>query len=639
MAGQTSDFFQRQDNARRRTHWLILLFVLAVFCIIAVLHFCAVLMFEMPWDDLATLGWVTIGVLGVVGLGTLYKISVLSSGGSAVAEMLGGKPVDLNSTDLKIRQLINVVEEMAIASGVPVPAIFVLEEEKGINAFAAGHAVGDAAVGVTRGCIDRLSRDELQGVIAHEFSHILNGDMRLNIRLMGVLFGILCLAVIGRVLLRAGADLSRGRSRNKNSGGFAAMLFGGGLALLVVGMIGVFFARLIQAAVSRQREYLADAAAVQFTRNPSGIGSALFKIGYGGGRLENPHTSEASHMFFASSISSYWAGLFATHPPVKQRLEAILPGFRPEMLETKKPPPQVESENNFSDSTSGGSTRSTPPPLPIPVNPQEWLGKVGTLNPAGIATAAAILASIPDEMHRAAHELQGACALIYSFLLSSDPSVRDRQLETVPLEETEKKETLRLFEMRGSLAADEEITLVELSLSALRGLSREQYRQFVNNLDTLIASDGQVHLYEFLIQTMVKRHLESYFNPISKPFIRHTRLSEILPDVTLLLFTLSQVGENEAEVREASYRRGLISLGEEAEGYSRSFPEIPGVAEVRDALGRLSESSMDLKRQILTACGEVVIHDGQVTHAEAQLIRVIADALDCPVPVLPRVRS
>src|SRR5471032_3060906 len=265
---------------------------------------------------------VALGTIAIILIGSSYKTMALAAGGSAVSEMMGGRLVKPNSTDPDERKLLNVVEEMAIASGVPVPQVYVMDDEDGINAFAAGHKPGDATVTVTRGCMKILSRDELQGVIVHEFSHILNGDMRLNLRLMGTIFGILCLAIIGRILLQTARG--GGRSRGQNP---LPIL---GLALLIIGYIGVFFGRLIQAAVSRQREFLADASSVQFTRNPNGITGALKKIGglgENGSRLAHAHSEEVSHMFFSNGISEAFIGLLETHPPLPGRIRVFDPNF------------------------------------------------------------------------------------------------------------------------------------------------------------------------------------------------------------------------------------------------------------------------------------------------------------------------
>lgn len=325
------DFFEHQAKARTKTTVLVVYFVIAIVAIIASVYLASLLIFHFAqarqqpglappalvlWDPRLFI-FVVVGTLGVVLIGSLYKTFVLSKGGSAVAESLGGRLLGAEPGDADERKLRNVVEEMAIAAGLPVPKIYVLDNDAGINAFAAGHAPGDAAIGITRGGMTLLTRDELQGVVGHEFSHLLNGDMRLNIRIMGILFGIVCLAVIGRVLLYSRGGGGRGRN---------PMVFVG-LALIVIGALGILFGRLIQAALSRQRELLADASAVQFTRNPAGLAGALKKIGSVGSKIDSAHAVEASHMFFENGLGKPFFGMMATHPPLEQRIRAIDPAW------------------------------------------------------------------------------------------------------------------------------------------------------------------------------------------------------------------------------------------------------------------------------------------------------------------------
>ncbi len=339
------DFFQSQDAARKKTKFLVVYFVVAVIGIIIAIYS---LLFPVlkygeqkgrqggsvydtrPIQQLRRPGFfqpdwflmVAAGVSGVILLGSGYKTLLLSCGGDAVARSIGGRRVDPNTGDADERKLINVIEEMAIASGIPVPEVYVMDEEPGINAFAAGKTFSDAAIGVSRGAMKLLNRDELQGVIAHEFSHILNGDMKLNLRLIGVLHGILVLAIIGRVILRSAAYSGRSSRDDRGAGAIFMIL---GLGLLVIGYIGVFFGHLIKSAVSRQREFLADASAVQFTRNPDGIGGALKKIGglsYGS-QLLSAHAEEVSHMTFGNSLPSGFMQSLATHPPLADRIKAI----------------------------------------------------------------------------------------------------------------------------------------------------------------------------------------------------------------------------------------------------------------------------------------------------------------------------
>lgn len=328
--GSPRGFFEQQDRARTRTTVLVIYFAISLVCIIAAVYLASVVIVfkthgNQPggspppefalWDPVIFL-YAVLGTLGVVILGSVYKIAALAKGGSVVAESLGGRLLSASPVDPSERQLLNVIEEMAIASGMAVPRVYVLDNESSINAFAAGHTPEDAAIGVTRGCMTLLNRDELQGVIGHEFSHIANGDMRLDMRIMGVLFGIVCLSVIGQVLIYTRG----GRGRNP--------LMFLGLALIVIGAIGVFFGRLIQAALSRQREFLADASSVQFTRNPAGLSAALQKLGGIGSQVKSAHAGEASHMFFGNGMGpSLLSAALSTHPPLAERIRAIDPSW------------------------------------------------------------------------------------------------------------------------------------------------------------------------------------------------------------------------------------------------------------------------------------------------------------------------
>jgi Zn-dependent protease with chaperone function len=332
------NFFEAQDRARRSTRRLVVLYLLATASIIVGVTLIITLalagfssstggsaLLPLIEQQAPLIAGVAILTTLVIAGATLFKTSMLSAGGGRVARDLGGTLISTDVQDPLRQRLRNVVEEIAIASGVPVPEIYVLEQENGINAFAAGFAPADAAIAVTRGTLELLDRDELQGVIAHEFSHILNGDMRLNIRLMGVLFGIMVLGLIGRIVLRGGRYSAFAASR-RNRGAPAVLIIG--LGLTILGAIGVFFARVIKASVSRQREYLADASAVQFTRQTAGLANALKKIGGydAGSYLQAADPEEVSHMLFGTG--SRLSGLFATHPPLTDRIQALDPGFR-----------------------------------------------------------------------------------------------------------------------------------------------------------------------------------------------------------------------------------------------------------------------------------------------------------------------
>jgi Zn-dependent protease with chaperone function len=455
------DFFEAQDRARRRTRRLVVLFVFAVAGTIAAGYFLAVALLRhsprhdrpdyiysrlddrMQWWYPDVFAGIAGATLAVVGFASLYKWSQMKQGGAAVAEMVGGRAVDPGTTDLRERRLLNVVEEMAIAAGIPMPAVYVLDEEPGLNAFAAGLTTADAAVAVTRGTLDKLSRDELQGVIAHEFSHILNGDMRLNVRITAIVFGILVIGLVGRGILRGlfyGRARPRGGGRDK--GGGIAVLVAVGLALLIIGYIGYFFGRLIQAAVSRQREFLADASAVQFTRNPLGIGGALKKIGgYAlGGTMIHNSAGEIGHFFIAQAFRSNFGGLWATHPPLDERIRAIEPQWDGRFFD---PPEVVDiARESFATAGFGGGTRypadetlrrvheaqpNIPPPRPVvrmAFEPVKAVGNIGALTDSHFRHAQLLLDAIPARLREAVRDPARAQAVVYGLL---PPATRSRR--------------------------------------------------------------------------------------------------------------------------------------------------------------------------------------------------------------------
>ena len=446
------DFFEHQAVARRNTGILVFYFCLAVMLIVAGTYLASAVIFNVAqsrsdprsgsplelWDP--TLCLCVAGItLTVIALGSLYKTLELRSGGAAVAETLGGRLIDSSTRDLDKRIVLNVVEEMAIASGTPVPPVYLLDEEKGLNAFAAGYSPDDAVIGVTRGCVQYLSRDELQGVIAHEFSHILNGDMRLNIRLIGIVHGILVIALTGYVLIRmlgSSSRHSRSSSDRGKGGGALAAIFLFGLALCVIGYVGVFFGRLIKSAVSRQREFLADSSAVQFTRSPDGIAGALKKIGglARGARVESPRAEQISHMFFGNALKASFLNAMSTHPPLDVRIQRIEPSFDgkyPKVARLRRTKadlhptrPEVDRQAQAIQGRKAAASSVGRRRHSFPFEPAQAIGGVGSPNLQHFTYAAALIASMPEPMVEAARESFGARAVIYGLLLDDDPQMR-----------------------------------------------------------------------------------------------------------------------------------------------------------------------------------------------------------------------
>ncbi|HEY5232980.1 MAG TPA: M48 family metallopeptidase [Verrucomicrobiae bacterium] len=650
------DFFERQDKARKKTRWLLIYFVVAVAAMIAAIYIVSLLIFsgvqphqhrfndEQPQFDL----WnpqiflaVALGTLAVVFIGSSYKTMALAAGGSAVSEMMGARLVSANSTDPDERKLLNVVEEMAIASGVPVPQVYVMDDENGINAFAAGHKPGDATVTVTRGCMKILSRDELQGVIGHEFSHILNGDMRLNLRLMGTIFGILCLAIIGRILLQTARGGGRGRGQNP-----LPIL---GLALLIIGYIGVFFGRLIQAAVSRQREFLADASSVQFTRNPGGITGALKKIGglgENGSRLSHAHSEELSHMFFSNGISEAFIGLLETHPPLTDRIRAFDPNFDGKFPEVRyddfdesggkiSKPKRAPMPNLFGGVLGGTILASGDMDEPPVIKPHRVLPNIGNPTPLHLEYAGQLHDALPENVKAAAREPLDSAALIYALLLSADANARANQIAGIgkrfspPVSE----KTAALFPDVAKIAAHVHLPIINLALGGLRQLSADRFQTFSQTLQWLIESDGTVEMFEFVLQKIVLRHLDSQFNGPQKSAVQFYSIKPLVPDCAIVLSAVANVSSDDAVEIEKAFETGAPYLrAPDGAGLNLLPKENCGVKEIDAALNRLAQAAPQIKKNLIEACVHTIGADGVIQEAEAELLRAISDTLDCPMP-------
>jgi Zn-dependent protease with chaperone function len=650
------DFFERQEKARHNTTLLVVYFVVAVAVLVGAVYLVVALIFggielknatdettAVPWSHAKMFLATAAGTLGVISAGSFFKTLSLARGGRAVAELLDGRLVNSNSTDAHERKLLNVVEEMAIASGVPVPQVYVMDGEAGINAFAAGHSASDAAISVTHGAMTLLTRDELQGVIAHEYSHLLNGDMKLNLRLMGLIFGILCLTVIGRILIRA---------RGKNAWPFLLL----GLALIIIGFVGVLFGRLIQAAVSRQREFLADASAVQFTCNPLGLAGALKKIGGAteGSELQSHRAEEVSHFFFANGLKSEFFG-FATHPPLEERIKALDPSFDgkfPRVVLPDTPaeaaPPPLPGVSPLVQPPPPPPPLPTakPPPLPmvrpppLPVSPamvaqQTIIADIGQPRTEHLQYAVDLHQAVPPSIQTAAHDPLGAHALVCAFLLAKDTAARERQLDELgrATSEAVRQETIRIWPALQEIPAHARIPLVDLALPALRRLSPAQFEQFRGAVNALIASDNETDLFEFMLQKIVMRHLDTRFYPERRTATQYYDLRPLARDAGILLSATAYAGADNPAQAQAAFAKGAESLGRIARTEIPWLPpsecELP---HLNSALDRFAQSVPQIKKNVLTACAETVAFDALIQPREAEILRAIADTLDCPIP-------
>ncbi|EHR51090.1 Zn-dependent protease with chaperone function [Saccharomonospora marina XMU15] len=634
------NFFERQQSVRKVSVRLVWLFALAVVGIVAVVDLAAFLAFglaEAPTDTVVTTLAVVSGVTAVlIGLTSWIRTMLLRNGGGArVARSLGGVAVPEDTTDPNLRRLRNVVEEIAIASGAPVPDLYVLPHEPGINAFAAGWSPANAAVAVTGGALERLNRAELQGVIAHEFSHVVNGDMRLNIRLMGVLAGIVGLAVVGRILLAGGG---RGGGRRDSGAGALVIV---ALAALAAGYIGVVAGRLIKAAVSRQREYLADASAVQYTRQTEGLAGALKKIGGlpTGSQLRSSKTEDVSHMLFGEGRK--FVSLFATHPPLVERIRVLDPTFDPTELRRLRDQWSAHPPSGLREDAALGLTpAATPPPPPprqaatLPARPDQVAANVGNPAASSYPHAGQLLARIPEDLLDRAHRTDTVVPLSYGLLLSADEQVRYRQYQTLaarfgqPLAEAALREAGSLARLDPELR----LPLTEVALPALRHRPAQDIETVLQGITALAAADGRNSLFEYSLSTLLHRELYEAAHRTPPWGRRHTTPRRAHGAIATLLSVLADVGNPEPDVAEAAFRAGLARMLPSTELPYR--PPAEGHLALDAAWPALDGLPARAKERLVEAIVAVIGHDGTLTIEESELLRTVCAMLHCPLPPL-----
>ena len=639
------NFFEQQAAARRGSGRLVLLFVLAVVAIVLAVDLVT-LMATGSWSVTAA---VTVATLAVIGLGSLYRIASLRGGGAVVAAQMGGTFVPEDTGDPSLRRLRNVVEEISIASGVPVPKLFVLEQEAGINAFAAGYGPADAAVAVTRGALDRLNRDELQGVIAHEFSHVLNGDMRLNIRLIGLLFGILMLSLIGQRILLYGRF---GRSRDTTPILLAAMV------AMLVGSVGVFFGRMIKAGVSRQREYLADASAVQFTRQSRGLAGALKKIGglHEGSKLQDKaDAEEVSHMLFGQGASL--AGMFATHPPLLERIRRLEPGFDEQKLHDLQArwlasPPDGLAEDVALGlaARDAGDVRmpvapavaagaGVPPPLPpadarIVVTPPMVAGQVATPGQDDYRRAHDVVESLDPSLRALVRQREAVMPLLMALLLDADPAVVARQRSEIAARCGESA-AQQAFDLRRqhleALHPALRLPLASLAFPALRQRPRPELDVFLDTIDAMVHTDGRMSVFEYCLSRLLQVQVREALDPSRHARFGRRKAAGVRQEFATLLAVVAQAGHpGEPGEAQRAYLAGLQRvLPRDHLAYA---PPAAGVQALDAVWAPLDALAPPAKQVLVEALVDAVSHDRKVSVAEAELLRTVCAVLHCPLP-------
>ena len=642
------DFFQAQDNARKSTTRLVVLLGLAVLSLIVITNLLVMVLFgyfkmqdelsmtnvvhEFDWTTFLTVG---AAVSVVILLGSLYKIYILSGGGRVVAESLGGQLIPPNTSDFEQRKVLNVVEEMAVASGTPVPSVYMLADEEGINAFAAGFSPSDAVIGVTRGTLTQLNREQIQGVIAHEFSHILNGDMRLNIRLIGILNGILLIGIIGYYILRS-AGMSRHR-RSSNDGKSAGAVLALGAGLMVVGFAGTFFGNLIKASVSRQREFLADASAVQFTRNPGGIAGALKRIGgyKPGSAVQNPAAPEMSHSFFCNGVRSFFTSMFATHPPLSERIKRVDPNWDGKFPEVTAPTAVPSDQDSDTGTTPESRVETLTKVIATGVAVEQAASSLGQIGHPGehqLRYARSLIQRIPNVLLEAAREPYGARAIIYALVIDTDRDIRAQQLSQ--LQDYGDK---GIYELTGKLlpevqALDERVRLplVDLSMPGLREMSLGQFQLFRKNLAALIEMDSKIDLFEWSLHKILVHHLDSAFLKPKPSKSKYSGLEQVERECELLFSLLAYAGNSDPQLA------ALAFSGARDQAELPVISIVPkadlNLASLDQAMDKLNLLKPLVKPKLLKACLACISADEKIVPKEMELFRAVSDSLDCPMP-------
>ena len=633
------NFFEHQNKARSKTIKLLGLFSLSILAIIAIINLAVMLFLLGPrqesrydsinqkiinnfsWSLFFEIGLVVVVFIIIVGI---YKRIELSFGGKVIAEKLGGKLILEDTKNFHEKQLLNIVAEISIASGVYPPPVYLLINEDGINAFAAGFSIDDAVIGITRGAIENLNRDELQGVIAHEFSHILNGDMKLNLKLISILHGILVIGILGDFIFR-----SSHQSSDKNSPQFLSF----GLALMIIGSIGTFFGNLIKASISRQREFLADASAVQFTRNPAGISSALKKIGAfaTGSKILDPHSSEVSHMFFAQGVSSFITDLMATHPPLKTRILTIDPkwdGKFENIVMQKK-----DDDENYSEVLKKPYRDKSSKATSFASIGAAMVQNIGNIDQKLINQAHNLIDAIPQIIKDETSNSFGARAIIYSLIIAENSVSEENQFQIL-----RDNSDLAVFDLANKLypeikKMDKEfrLTLIDLAIPSLRQLSLPQYQNFKKTVEILIKVDNEINLFEWSLMKILFNHLDREFN---KNYVNKNavyKLKSVQNEVGLFLSLMAQVGNEDLKIAEEVFDSTMLE-----QNLSKTFfisKDKISIQDLDKSIIKLEKLYPLEKEKLLKLCNICLLKNG-VSFSEIELLRAFSSILHCPMPLV-----
>lgn len=644
------NFFEHQASARRQTGRLLVYFLAAVMATVVALNVGIYAVAQLTAGGVegsplwhAWSGKVLGGALSVIVGGSLVEYLRLREGGQALARMLGARRIAFGTTEARERQFMNVVAEMSIASGVSAPLLYVMDREPGINAFVAGLSVDSTVMVVTAGALEAFERDELQAVVGHEFSHILNGDMRLNVRLLALLAGILALGQLGSFLMRISTDSESRRGSDRRGGVLPVFLVG--MVLWAVGSVGLFFSRLIKAAISRQREFLADASSVQFTRNPDGLAGALIKIRQHSGTswLANLRAESMSHMCFAEALTfSSW---FATHPSLDERIAAlgrhylalervrrrererraltaaeVAPGEAPALERVELGPvAYVPGAMGHAVPLAGEAV--------VAMGATALLSRAGTVNPRDLASAQELHRRLPPAVRQALESTGGAQALLYALVARQSsapaPALQAFLLEHEPALRERVNELCRVMEGLDLAFA---LPLLELAMPRLHLLAHADQRELLARLQRLAQLDRRLTTFEFALLMLLRKQLQA------APRLRPVTLERCQGGVAVVVAALLRTGGHAGDDLERHYQRIMRTAFSPVP--SLPTPELTRLGQLARSLQVLGGLSLRDRRHLLELAATAVLADTEVRLEEYELMRVVAGLLDCPMPIL-----
>ncbi len=628
------NFFEYQEQARRSSRYLVVLFLIATLLIIGFLdlvissfYLLSSQRIGMQYSDipLSVHAWVSGSIAIFILLVSLFRLLSIRKGGYKVAEALGGRRLTASKNSSEELRLLNIVEEMAIAAGTETPVVYVLEDSA-INAFAAGLTTHDAVIGVTRGAIDLLNREEMQGVIAHEFSHILNGDMRLNLQMIGVLFGITFISYMGNQIIRTGA-------RSKDSAPLVIV----GVCTIIIGFVGIFFASMIKAAISRQREYLADASAVQYTRNNLGIANALKKIGGWtiGSHLAAPKASEYSHFYIADGVSMIARGLFETHPPLKARISRIDPQWDGEFPLVKRTRQQIMDHHKRKKVSDAQSFKTSAKHIFNAENNANVsvaaitsaIALTGMPNMDHVQYAQNMLSDIPSNLLRDIHQPLNAYAIVLLLLIHNDIDNWEKRIAGIDKDMSKiimsiLREHVPIIK---GLPIKYRLPLLELAMPALKSLSVARQGIFKKDVIKTLQSNNKIELWEWSLYRIIRLSL----NQPEPTTAKYSRFSQVKNECELILATISHLGSKDKTKQQSAFYTAAAHLG-----LQTSSPEkfTLSTSALRQALQKVAQLRPLLKPRFLKALVLAVQSNDEIEVEEVELIRAISESIDCPMP-------